>query len=252
MATEAQPILFCACAHRDFVPADAQATLLAGLSQYEAQVTVVDDLCGLAAHRDPVVTGLAQFHAPIIIACHPRAVRWLLHAAGLDPRKIAPRILNLRTTPPATLLAELSSTLECAGAPRREVLRHAVPSPDRWVPWFPAIDYDRCVNCRQCVSFCPFGVYTALPNKVTVSSPRNCKDNCPACARVCPEQAIVFPKVADAPINGAEVTEENVLAARRRHAAQAADLAKGDLHAALANRKLRVRPRSSTVPGTPP
>ena len=28
-----------------------------------------------------------------------------------------------------------------------------------WKPWFPVIDYDRCTNCMQCLSFCLFGVY---------------------------------------------------------------------------------------------
>ena len=23
-----------------------------------------------------------------------------------------------------------------------------------WLPWFPVIDYDRCTNCMQCLSFC--------------------------------------------------------------------------------------------------
>src|SRR5690349_15887991 len=30
-----------------------------------------------------------------------------------------------------------------------------------WKPWFPVIDYDRCTNCMQCLSFCLFGVYGA-------------------------------------------------------------------------------------------
>ena len=28
-----------------------------------------------------------------------------------------------------------------------------------WKPWFPVIDYDRCTNCMQCLSFCLFDVY---------------------------------------------------------------------------------------------
>ena len=31
--------------------------------------------------------------------------------------------------------------------------------PGAWKPWFPVIDYDRCTNCMQCLSFCLFGVY---------------------------------------------------------------------------------------------
>src|SRR5688572_15729041 len=28
-----------------------------------------------------------------------------------------------------------------------------------WKPWFPVIDYRRCTNCMQCLSFCLFDVY---------------------------------------------------------------------------------------------
>ena len=34
-----------------------------------------------------------------------------------------------------------------------------VPEPAKWKPWFPVIDYDRCTNCMQCLSFCLFDVY---------------------------------------------------------------------------------------------
>ena len=74
-----------------------------------------------------------------------------------------------------------------------------------WVPWFPVIDYDRCRNCKQCLNFCLFGVYQLSPEgKVEVQNPSGCKTNCPACARMCPQKAIIFPKYADAPINGDE------------------------------------------------
>ncbi|MEM9803556.1 MAG: hypothetical protein AAGA20_24785, partial [Planctomycetota bacterium] len=32
--------------------------------------------------------------------------------------------------------------------------------PGAWTPWFPVIDYDRCTNCMQCLSFCLFDVYS--------------------------------------------------------------------------------------------
>ena len=31
-----------------------------------------------------------------------------------------------------------------------------------WKPWFPVIDYDRCTNCMQCLSFCLFGVVSKI------------------------------------------------------------------------------------------
>jgi Pyruvate/2-oxoacid:ferredoxin oxidoreductase delta subunit len=75
--------------------------------------------------------------------------------------------------------------------------------PSDWVPWFPVIDYDRCVNCKQCMNFCLFGTYgLSDEGRVQVVKPSGCKTNCPACARMCPRQAIIFPKYPDSPING--------------------------------------------------
>jgi hypothetical protein len=29
----------------------------------------------------------------------------------------------------------------------------------KWKPWFPVIDFSRCTNCMQCLTFCLFDVY---------------------------------------------------------------------------------------------
>jgi ferredoxin len=49
---------------------------------------------------------------------------------------------------------------------------------------------------------------------VVVIHPESCKNNCPACARICPETAIIFPKVGENPINGAEITDESIREAK--------------------------------------
>ena len=80
-----------------------------------------------------------------------------------------------------------------------------------WKPWFPVIDYDRCTNCMQCLSFCLFGVYGVDTEKrIQVQNNDNCKTNCPACSRVCPEAAIMFPKYKAGPINGDLVSEADL------------------------------------------
>lgn len=80
-----------------------------------------------------------------------------------------------------------------------------------WKPWFPVIDYDRCTNCMQCLSFCLFGVYGVDTEKrIEVQSNDHCKTNCPACSRVCPEAAIMFPKYKAGPINGDVVSESDL------------------------------------------
>lgn len=89
-----------------------------------------------------------------------------------------------------------------------------------WPPWFPVLDRQRCTGCRQCLNFCLFDVYAVDDEGcVAVRNPTHCKNQCPACARVCPQAAIIFPKYAQAPINGAEVD-----AAALRQEAMQADL----------------------------
>lgn len=69
--------------------------------------------------------------------------------------------------------------------------------------WYPVIDEERCTNCYECLNFCLFGVYDVSENGgVFVAQPDACRPGCPACARVCPTGAIVFPLYPDPAIAG--------------------------------------------------
>jgi NAD-dependent dihydropyrimidine dehydrogenase PreA subunit len=60
--------------------------------------------------------------------------------------------------------------------------------------WYPVIDYNRCTNCMECIDFCLFGVYGVDgAERILVEQQDNCKKGCPACSRVCPDNAIIFP-----------------------------------------------------------
>jgi hypothetical protein len=70
--------------------------------------------------------------------------------------------------------------------------------------WYPVIDYSRCTNCMECIDFCLFGVYGVDGGeRILVDQPDNCKKGCPACSRVCPEHAILFPMHKTPEIAGA-------------------------------------------------
>jgi NAD-dependent dihydropyrimidine dehydrogenase PreA subunit len=72
--------------------------------------------------------------------------------------------------------------------------------------WYPVIDYSRCTNCMECIDFCLFGVYGVDKlDRILVENQDNCKRGCPACSRVCPEQAIIFPDYKTPAIAGAQV-----------------------------------------------
>jgi len=61
--------------------------------------------------------------------------------------------------------------------------------------WYPVIDFSRCTNCMECIDFCLFGVYGVDSwETILVEQPDNCRKGCPACSRVCPENAIIFPQ----------------------------------------------------------
>jgi len=71
--------------------------------------------------------------------------------------------------------------------------------------WYPVIDYSRCTNCLECLDFCLFGVYGVDSlERITVESQDSCKKGCPACSRVCPQSAIIFPEYKSPAIAGAE------------------------------------------------
>jgi NAD-dependent dihydropyrimidine dehydrogenase PreA subunit len=70
--------------------------------------------------------------------------------------------------------------------------------------WYPVIDYSRCTNCMECIDFCLFGVYGVdKVDTILVEQPDNCRKGCPACSRVCPENAIIFPQHKTPAIAGA-------------------------------------------------
>ena len=76
------------------------------------------------------------------------------------------------------------------------------PAPRRW---YPVIDYARCTNCMECVDFCLFGVYGVDDaGAVLVEQQDSCKKGCPACSRVCPANAILFPGHKTPAIAGAD------------------------------------------------
>lgn len=117
-------------------------------------------------------------------------------------------------------------------------------APGGWKPWFPVIDYDRCTNCMQCLSFCLFGVYGVDDKQqIQVQNNDQCKTNCPACSRVCPEAAIMFPKYKSGPINGDLVSAADL--DREKMKVDISSLLGGDVYQMLRQRSERAQSRFS-------
>ena len=97
----------------------------------------------------------------------------------------------------------------------------------------------------QCLTFCLFDVYGVDgKQQITVQNEDNCKTDCPACSRVCPEVAILFPKYGKGPINGDIVRAQDVQ--REAMKVDITTLLGGDLYGSLRNRQQDARKRFST------
>lgn len=241
-------IVFCNCGHSDVIPEKVKTALRHWLGTARTRIEVVADLCELAARRDPRLRRWMRADELRVVACYPRVVKWLFQAAGAPIPDERLKVYNMRTAGAGRILEDLLTGIETVCACRGRTL--SVPAPGSWIPWFPVIDYDRCTNCKQCLSFCLFGVYaTDEEDRVTVRQPDHCKTNCPACARVCPNVAIMFPKYDKRPINGDDVLPDDV--PRDVLKVDAAQLMEGDLHARLRARRETSRERFAT-PATAP
>ena len=241
---DATRVIYCECAFADLVPDEAKTKTVERLRAAGVEFEAVPDLCELAARRDPALKAIAESGDALIIACYPRAVRWLFAYAGAPLPETGVEIANMRKEGPEAILGRVRGHVVVDQLrnqpPDAPATAEASPKPGQWVPWFPVIDRSRCTGCQQCLNFCLFGVYALdAEGNVVVENPANCKTNCPACARICPQVAIVFPKHKTSPINGDEVTPEHL--ASREVRVDPKRLGRGDVYAALRKRSERAR-----------
>lgn len=235
-------IVFCNCAYTRILPEPTKQAVRDDLERSGVAFDEVEDLCRMAAKKDPALDDIAESETVHIAACYPRAVKWLFHAAGktLDTETV--HVHNMREEAPEAITSKLVGELPQRPEPL-EIVKAEKPE-DPWKPWFPVIDFDRCTNCMQCLSFCLFDVYGVSDDKqIQVQNPTKCKTDCPACSRVCPEAAILFPKYRAAPINGAEVSEDDLR--REKMQVDISSLLGGDIYSLLRDRTQRAKSRFS-------
>ena len=222
-------VIICRCAYAELIPEEKLSAAVDAATNAGCGAVVVPDLCELAAKGKDALPDLADGEL-VILACKPRTVRWLLHRAGIDGEADALRTVDLREADVAEIASALPKGTGSSVRPVGDI--------GEWQPWFPVIDYDRCGNCKQCLNFCLFGVYELDGSgTVSVTHPENCKNRCPACARVCPDVAIIFPKLpaSEAPLDGSEVSDEAAQTARIK--VDLEEILGDDVYAALEGRK---------------
>ena len=83
-------VLLCRCSHAQSVTRAAALALESRLCSAGSRVVTTPDLCGMAARRDPRLAEIAASGPVHVVACHERAVRWLLDWAGMGGARIRP------------------------------------------------------------------------------------------------------------------------------------------------------------------
>jgi len=186
---------------------------------------------------DPVWKKLAGLTGRVVFLSwlYPRPAEWLLRRHGVGAEGLLALHMGAYETAEqcfeaaaANLAAAPGTVTELSGKPSKR--------------WYPVLDYSRCAKCRQCLQFCLFGVYAADEGgKVRVAKPENCKTGCPACARICPHAAIIFPKYAEGPISGDDAPPPAAEEGRPEKPIDFSSLAGLDIHEAIRRRSTILR-----------
>ncbi len=230
---EVKMILYCKCAGGDLVVADVSLKISNYLAESGLEYMEVQDFCAQVSLSETWIKELDSSSSLSVIACYPRTIKWLFHSYGISVKDWNITYFNIREQNADDIIDELSKKTEL-----QKGSKTIVDNDDKTTAWFPVIDYDRCTYCGKCMDFCLFGVYQRMPDKsIKVIKPENCKDNCPACARICPHVAIMFPKLREKPINGAEIQETEVDSKNLK--LDIKDMLGDDVYTALAARKKR-------------
>src|ERR1700756_5007046 len=94
--TNTTRILYCNCQYAQVVPLEVKEAVLRKLCDSGVAFDAVADLCELSARQDLSLRQLADGGPVKIVACFPRAVKWLFHAAKADLTLDTAEVLNMR------------------------------------------------------------------------------------------------------------------------------------------------------------
>jgi hypothetical protein len=102
-------LLYCHCAYAAVVPKAVKEEVLRGLVDSGVPFDAVPDLCELSAKKDPCLADLTSDEPTKLVACYPRAVKWLFHAAGVELSQNI-EVINMRTDTAESILNNVLGT----------------------------------------------------------------------------------------------------------------------------------------------
>lgn len=228
-------IIFCNC-EGEIITSERLQSINEKLKQSKADIIGISDLCRLSVMgKEDLKTIFAEENEYLIIGCYSRTMKLLLGGHLVNIEKLNIKYLNFIELANEPLFQEIEAF--CTNSQQENTFQEIITK-NEWPSWYPVIDYSRCTACGQCADFCLFGVYDKTEERVSVVNPKGCKNNCPACARICPHTAIIFPKYKlGGAISGSEEIDE--MAEQKRQAMDIESILGGDIYSALEQRKLK-------------
>ncbi|MBI9068153.1 MAG: 4Fe-4S binding protein [Salinivirgaceae bacterium] len=228
-------VLMCHC-KSEHLSEHTQSEISNILADTQLSLVNIHDFCGVCADKKEAVKDLfSEDKNSLIIACHSRTVNSLLKFAGLNSEKVKVETLNARELSIDEIENRIADFSKNENSSQNII---ELNNNSDWPSWFPILDYERCVGCGQCADFCLFGTYSKTDDKVWVENPHACKNNCPACARICPHTAIIFPKYKEGgAIAGSASIDEKLEQERRQ--SDMNEILGSDIYKTLAQRKVK-------------
>lgn len=190
------------------------------MTRKSIDLTIIPHLYDLES-TGPTLEFLREIEGPMIVISwlYPRAAFWTLRTAGIAGRlgkvpeddgqgERAVWCLGMHARVDAQSIlddvdrisAGKTEEVLSGTADMHEPVRRVETTHERW---YPVIDRDRCSGCLECLNFCLFGVYGMdTDDDILIEQPDACRAGCPACSRICPEGAIMFPQHTDPAISG--------------------------------------------------
>jgi Pyruvate/2-oxoacid:ferredoxin oxidoreductase delta subunit len=232
---KAKHIILCNC-RGERIHQDLIGRVDEHLKKMAVRVTRLSDLCGLVIQNNEQVSGLFVAGTEyLVIGCYHRTISLLLDKIKRPSDKpFSCKLINLIDLSYEEVLDIINGF---SGEVKGDPQYFEITQGTGWQSWYPVIDYSRCNACGQCADFCLFGVYEKTGEGITVLNPQRCKTNCPACARICPSTAIIFPKYKNGGVIGGsdEIDEQ----AEQQRQGKILRIFCNDLYAALRNRKVK-------------